>query len=48
MSLLKEGLRSECDYGVYRKRNVIPILMTHYNSLLTDASMKVQYYYDDM
>lgn len=48
MSLLKEGLRSECDYAVYRKRNVIPILMTHYHSLLTDASMKVRCYYDDM
>jgi len=41
MSLLKEGLQSDCDYPVYRKRNVIPILMTHYNSLLTDSSMKV-------
>ena len=41
ISLLKEGLRSDCDYPVYRKRNVIPILMTHYNSLLTDSSMKV-------
>ena len=41
MSLLKEGLRSDCDYPVYRKRNVIPILMTHYSSLLTDSSMKV-------
>ena len=41
MSLLKKGLRSDCDYPVYRKRNVIPILMTHYTSLLTDSSMKV-------
>ena len=41
MSLLKESLRSDCDYPVYRKRNVISILMTHYSSLLTDSSMKV-------
>ena len=41
MSLLKEGLRSDQDYPVYRKRNVIPILMAHYNSVLPDSSMKV-------
>ena len=43
MSLLKEGLRSACDYLVYRKRNVIPILMAHYSSMLTDPSMKVHF-----
>ncbi|XP_065899031.1 nucleolar pre-ribosomal-associated protein 1-like isoform X3 [Dysidea avara] len=42
MSLLKEGLRSDQDYPVYRRRNVIPILMTHYSSVLTDSSMKLQ------
>ena len=42
MSLLKEGLRSDYDYPVYRKRNAIPILMTHYSSLLTDSLMKVR------
>ena len=46
MSLLKEGLRSAYDYPVYRKRNVIPILMAHYSSMLTDLSMKVHFYED--